>query len=697
MKKFINIFIVALLLVFAGCNHSAAIQNECSVKFNAEVSDEILQNLFGSETNASVRTATRLFSASDFTELSLSYENSDDATKKGLLTDRYSYANFVSHTFKLMPGKYNFTLTGKIGSYSFEGKITEKTVSGDTDLTFTMNPKGYSKVTKGTETDAVEPKGSVEITATYNKATAGDGTKIDYNFVKKIKVNVYKAGSSSSAVGEFSGEYAPNKIKQADGSEVAESYTCNVTSNSGTQNNITWNFTSTLPFIRFAKEDIDVGSYVYEFIVYATNGSSKADNYMVLSTVKEAAVIDKDGTSKSSITISCLPIYTITYNLGNTSAAWSTGYKAPTKFTSLSDVILPVENDLVLSTKVFMGWYKESTYEGNQILNIKTKDGTLNSRDGSVTLYAKWEDGIAYTVKHKLEKVYPAGEYELPTASKYTQVKYGKAGANTNAVPLTGSDVAGYDVQTFVNREIAQDGTTEIIIYYKRRQVTYTFNLAGGSVSTPFISTTKAGSYTGTATATKITDSTGKTTGWCVKSRYGESCIVNNPTSASGTFKKWQGDTSSDYISKSCEFAFGYTDRTYTALYDTLAANPYSSYTKITVSSSTTSYNIKSIINSNGTDYYWFEATGGKTYTIRWGDSCSKVSSYSDSNQNVDIKVALIQSSTKLNGTLTTLANSWKDSPTLTFTASADCYVKIGVMPWTKGNTGRYVINVTSN
>ena len=65
MKKFINIFIAALLLVFAGCNHSAAIQNECSVKFNAEVSDEILQSLFGSETNASVRTATRLFSASD--------------------------------------------------------------------------------------------------------------------------------------------------------------------------------------------------------------------------------------------------------------------------------------------------------------------------------------------------------------------------------------------------------------------------------------------------------------------------------------------------------------------------------------------------------------------------------------------------------------------------------------------------------
>ena len=127
---------------------------------------------------------------------------------------------------------------------------------------------------------------------------------------------------------------------------------------------------------------------------------------------------------------------------------------------------------------------------------------------GAKTLTAKWSPATntAYKVLHYKENANDDG-YTLEDTDNLT----GTTAAQTQAVAKT---YAHFTAGTVTQTAIAADGSTEVRINYTRETVTFTIDLAGGTL----------GEQTGTVTKT---------------GKYGQSISVANPTRQGFTFDGW--------------------------------------------------------------------------------------------------------------------------------------------------------------
>ena len=148
---------------------------------------------------------------------------------------------------------------------------------------------------------------------------------------------------------------------------------------------------------------------------------------------------------------------------------------------------------------------------------------------GEKTLTAKWSPATntVYKVLHYQQNA-ENDEYTLSDTENLT----GTTGEQTAAEAKT---YAHFTAGTVTQAAIAADGSTEVRIYYKRETVTFTIDLAGGTL----------GEQTGTVTKT---------------GKYGQSISVADPTRSGYTFSGWS--TTGGKIPATFE-----TSATYTALW----------------------------------------------------------------------------------------------------------------------------------
>ena len=135
----------------------------------------------------------------------------------------------------------------------------------------------------------------------------------------------------------------------------------------------------------------------------------------------------------------------------------------------------------------FKGWYSNKACTGTSVEKIE-KGST-----GNKVFWAKWEPktDTKYTVKHLQEGV--DGTY----TKHDEETKTGTTGNNTEA---TAKNYTGFITPTVDQKPIKGDGSTVIEIKYARKEITLTFNLAGGNIDGKTDSVTVKGKYEATVT-----------------------------------------------------------------------------------------------------------------------------------------------------------------------------------------------------
>ena len=108
----------------------------------------------------------------------------------------------------------------------------------------------------------------------------------------------------------------------------------------------------------------------------------------------------------------------------------------------------------------FSGWYRDADCK-----NL----ADFSKIDSSTIVYANWiaEDSVKYTVLHMLENADDDGY-----STKDIEPKYGQAGFNTNAQPMS---YQGFTAQPITQQTINGDGTTIVTVKYKRNVYTVKF------------------------------------------------------------------------------------------------------------------------------------------------------------------------------------------------------------------------------
>ena len=190
--------------------------------------------------------------------------------------------------------------------------------------------------------------------------------------------------------------------------------------------------------------------------------------------------------------------YTITYNLndGTDNGGNPASYNVETATITL--------NPAGRKGYDFIGWYEKADFSSSPVTQI------VKGSTGNKTFWAKWEPktDTRYTVKHFKEKV--TGGYDGVQAEIETLA--GTTGKNTEATAKT---YTGFITPTVDQKPIAADGSTVIEIKYARKEITFTFNLAGGTID-------------------------GKTDSVTVKGKYGEAVTKPaNPKKDGYTFSGW--------------------------------------------------------------------------------------------------------------------------------------------------------------
>ena len=171
--------------------------------------------------------------------------------------------------------------------------------------------------------------------------------------------------------------------------------------------------------------------------------------------------------------------YTITYNLndGTDNGGNPASYNVETATITL--------NPAGRKGYDFIGWYEKADFSSSPVTQI------VKGSTGNKTFWAKWEPktDTRYTVKHFKEKV--TGGYDGVQAEIETLT--GTTGNNTAATAKT---YTGFITPGTVDQKpIAADGSTVIEIKYARKEITFTFNLAGGTINGKTDSVTVTGKY----------------------------------------------------------------------------------------------------------------------------------------------------------------------------------------------------------
>ena len=133
----------------------------------------------------------------------------------------------------------------------------------------------------------------------------------------------------------------------------------------------------------------------------------------------------------------------------------------------------------------FIGWYEKADFSSSPVTQI------VKGSTGNKVFWAKWEPktDTKYTVRHFKEKV--TGGYDGVQAEIETLT--GTTGNNTAATAKT---YTGFITPGTVDQKpIAADGSTVIEIKYARKEITFTFNLAGGTINGKTDSVTVTGKY----------------------------------------------------------------------------------------------------------------------------------------------------------------------------------------------------------
>ena len=188
--------------------------------------------------------------------------------------------------------------------------------------------------------------------------------------------------------------------------------------------------------------------------------------------------------------------YTITYNLndGTDNGGNPASYNVETATITLK----PAGR----TGYKFKGWYSNKACTGTSVEKIE-KGST-----GNKTFWAKWEPktDTRYTVQHLQEGL--DGTY----TKHEEEAKTGTTGKNTAATAKT---YAGFITPTVDQKPIAADGSTVIEIKYARKEITLTFNLAGGTINGKTDSVTVKGKYEAAVTKPAKPTKTGYTfSGW---------------------------------------------------------------------------------------------------------------------------------------------------------------------------------------
>ena len=209
----------------------------------------------------------------------------------------------------------------------------------------------------------------------------------------------------------------------------------------------------------------------YTFAGWYMSADYSGDSVTELTFSQEMEGLDKDS---NTVTLSAkwTPIsYTVKFDANDENATGSMDAQIFTydKAANLNKNAFEVED------YGFVGWNTKSDGSGTayldeeEILNLTTENGA------EITLYAQWiETSTAadYKVKHYQQNI-EDDEYTLFE----TEDKVGTTGETTTA---SAKSYEGFTAKEFTQAVIAGDGTTIVEIYYDRKDVTLTFDLAGG-------------------------------------------------------------------------------------------------------------------------------------------------------------------------------------------------------------------------
>ena len=145
---------------------------------------------------------------------------------------------------------------------------------------------------------------------------------------------------------------------------------------------------------------------------------------------------------------------------------WLTGFDAPEKYTVEDQIVLPAADKCLRTGWVFDNWYDNEDFEGAAVPSIPA------GSSGVKNFWAKWTPAnTTYTVRHYFMKVDDESAYEEDTSKSSTPG--GVTGTMTAASALS---ITGFVSQAFDQKEIADDGSTEIRIKYDRVQVTLSYD-----------------------------------------------------------------------------------------------------------------------------------------------------------------------------------------------------------------------------
>ena len=153
-------------------------------------------------------------------------------------------------------------------------------------------------------------------------------------------------------------------------------------------------------------------------------------------------------------------------------------------------------SDISLTGYIFDGWYSGSDTNGNGT-GTKITSWGANAKSEDITLHAKWSPrtDTAYKVEHYKEN---ADDNGFTIVEDDTE---NLTGTTDSATSAEAKSYTNFTAQSFSQESIAPDGTTVVKIYYKRDNVTMSFNLAGGKIGEDE-SATLTGKYASSFTIT---------------------------------------------------------------------------------------------------------------------------------------------------------------------------------------------------
>ena len=164
---------------------------------------------------------------------------------------------------------------------------------------------------------------------------------------------------------------------------------------------------------------------------------------------------------------------------------------------------------------IFGGWYKNAACSDGQEWNFANEIVT-----GDITLYAKWTagSGTQYNVEHYQQNI---DDDNYTIVGSDTQTSYGTTGASAAYTPKTYEGFTYESHLTTINGtvqpsgNIAGNGSTVVKLYYKRNEITVTFNLNGGKIGTDSTSPVeRKGKYDAPLTAPTVEKKGYNFSGW---------------------------------------------------------------------------------------------------------------------------------------------------------------------------------------